>query len=114
MKLKTIEERLKLACKCCWERLDREATGGYVGDLLSDVMANSASGDIWITRQVHVNVVAVAALKEHAAIVMVQGAEPDPDTIEKASREGIPVFVTGMSAFETSGRLHRLLFPDTD
>lgn len=112
MKLKMVEERLGLVCKCCWEQLDREVTGGYVGDLLSDVMANSSPGDIWITRQVHVNVVAVATLKEHAAIVVVHGAQPDQDTLEKASREGIPVYVSSMSAFETAGRLHRLLFPD--
>lgn len=114
MKLKVIENRLGLTCKCCWEKLDAEVTGGYVGDLLSDVMANSAQGQVWITRQVHLNVVAVAVLKEHAAIVMVQGARPDPDTLDKASKEGIPVLVTDMSAFETAGRLHRLLFPDRD
>ncbi len=29
--------------------------GGYVSDLLSDVMAHAQDGDVWITMQRHVN-----------------------------------------------------------
>lgn len=114
MTLETICEKLSLKCKCCWENLKREVTGGYAGDLLSDVMANSAAGDIWVTRQVHQNIVAVAALKEHSAIVVVQGATPEKDTLEKAAKEGIPVLVSDMSEFEVVGRLYQLLYPARD
>lgn len=114
MTLETICEKLSLKCKCCWENLKREVTGGYAGDLLSDVMANSAAGDIWVTRQVHQNIVAVAALKEHSAIVVVQGATPEKDTLEKAAKEGIPVLVADMSEFEVVGRLYQLLHPARD
>ncbi len=112
MNLDTLAKRLDLSCKCCWEKLNREVTGGYTGDLLSDVMANSKAGDIWVTRQVHKNVVAVAALKEHAAVVVVQGAEPDVDALEKATAEGIPIFTTNKSAFEITGLIHGLLRED--
>jgi hypothetical protein len=112
MNVNTISESLGLSCKCCRDKLEREITGGYTGDLLSDVMAHSKAGDIWVTRQVHANVIAVAALKELAAVVVVQGALPDPDTVERASREGIPILATDMSAFETVGRIYRLLNPE--
>jgi len=112
MTLETIAEKLSLKCKCCWENLNREVTGGYAGDLLSDVMANSEGGDIWVTRQVHQNIVAVAALKEHAGIIIVQGATPEQDTIDKAQKEGIPILISALSEFEVVGRLHRLLYPE--
>ncbi|HDP24894.1 MAG TPA: serine kinase [Deltaproteobacteria bacterium] len=107
--LETIVETLGLKCKCCWEKLKTEVKGGYAGDLLSDVMANSKEHDVWVTRQVHQNIVAVASLKEHAGIIIVQGAQPDSDTLAKAQKEGIPVIVTELSEFEVVGRIYKLL-----
>lgn len=110
MTLEELVEKLHLKCKCCWEKLKTtEIKGGYAGDLLSDVMANSVQGNIWVTRQVHLNIVAVASLKEHAGIVIVQGASPDKDTIEKATREGIPIMMSDMTEFELVGRIFQLL-----
>jgi len=91
------------------DRLDVEVAGGYVGDLLSDVMANSKEGDVWITRQIHQNIVAVASLKDHAGIILIQGADPAPDTVEKARKEGIPIMVADMPGFETIGRIYNLI-----
>jgi predicted transcriptional regulator len=109
MDLKTIQAELGLQTQCDAERIDIQVTGGYVGDLLSDVMANSTKGQIWVTRQVHQNIVAVAALKELAGIIIVQGAMPDKDTVAKAEKEGLPVLTTTLPAFEVVGRIHRLL-----
>ncbi len=110
MNLETLVEALGLKCKCCWEKLkNTQVRGGYAGDLLSDVMANSSAGDIWVTRQVHQNIVAVASLKDLAGIVVVQGASPDKDTLERAGKEGIPILVTDMAKFEVVGRIYRLL-----
>jgi hypothetical protein len=53
MELETLVRELKLKVCCAEGNLKRQVKGGYVGDLLSDVMANSKEGDIWITRQVH-------------------------------------------------------------
>ena len=111
MNLKTIAAALHLNVKSGGDRLETEVTGGYVGDLLSDVMANSREGDIWITRQVHQNVVAVASLKEMAGIILVKGAEPAEDTLEKAIRENIPLFTSEMPAFEMAGIIYRMIHP---
>ncbi len=110
MKLEYIVKDLNLRLKCCNEGLNREVKGGYVGDLLSDVIANSKENDVWITRQTHQNIVAVASLKDLAGIILVQGAEPAPETLEKAAKEGIPLMVSDMAAFETAGRVHRLIY----
>jgi predicted transcriptional regulator len=109
MNLTLLVEKLNLRVTCGGDKLDREVSGGYVGDLLSDVMANSRAGDVWITCQSHQNIVAVSVLKEHAGIILVLGKEPDKDTVEKASREGIPLLVTKLSGFEITGRIYDLI-----
>ena len=76
---------------------------------LSDVMANSHEGDIWITRQVHQNIVAIATLKEHAAVILVNSCEPAKDTLEKAIQENVPILISNLSAFELTGRIYNLL-----
>jgi hypothetical protein len=111
MNLETIVQALQLGVKSGSDRLAVEVRGGYVGDLLSDVMANSREGDLWITRQIHQNIVAVASLKDLAGIILVRGAEPAGDTLEKAVRENIPLLTTDLPAFEIAGRIHQMIYP---
>lgn len=89
-------------------RISAEVTGGYVSDLLSDVMANARAGDLWVTLQVHHNIVAVASLKEIAGIVIIGGREPDKETLAKAEKENIPILLTELPAFEVVGRLYQM------
>ena len=89
--------------------IDKEVTGGYVSDLLSDVMGNSKEGQIWITLQTHKNVMAIASLKDLAAVIMVKGFMPDEDTIEHSNQEGVPVLVTNEQTFDIAGKLYELL-----
>lgn len=109
MQLTALVQELGLDVRCCPDRLGRTVTGGYVGDLLSDVMAHSSPGMLWITRQVHQNIIAVAALKEHAGIIIVQGARPDDETLVRAAAENLPLMVTSRPAFEIAGAVYRLL-----
>ncbi|MEN6548005.1 MAG: serine kinase [Armatimonadia bacterium] len=88
------------------ERLVRGVTGVQVCDLLSHVMARGQAGQLWITIQVHPNVVAVAALGGMAAIVVADGLLPGEDTINHANDEGMPLLASGTSAFEVAGRLY--------
>jgi predicted transcriptional regulator len=89
--------------------LTREVTGGYSGDLLSDVMARAKPKDLWITIQGHQNIVAVALLTEVAGIIVSGGIEPERDTLDRADREGIPVLCTPLSAFQVAWQLHDML-----
>jgi hypothetical protein len=84
---------------------EREIQGGYASDLLSDVMGNSREGDIWVTMQKHVNIVAVAQLNGLAAIVLVNGRKPEPDTQARAEEIGIPIISTPLQAFDAVGIL---------
>ena len=109
MKLQKIVVSLSLAVRTGQDKLDAEVRNGYVSDLMSDVIAHAKERELWITLQTHVNIAAVAGMKGLAGIVLVQGREPEQDTVEKAGKEGIPILVTKMSAFETAGRLYNIL-----
>ena len=89
-------------------QLNEEVTGGYASDLLSDVIAHSGKGNIWVTIQTHPNIVAVATMKELAGIILTGGREPDPETVQKAEEEGIPILVSPLFTFELVGRLYQI------
>lgn len=89
--------------------LDRIVTGGYVSDLLSDVMGRADEGQIWITLQTHKNVMAIASLKELAAIILVNGNKPADDTARQSNEENIPILGTAMSTFEVTGKIYELI-----
>lgn len=111
MKLEAIVQALQLRVKSGSSKLEVEVRGGYVGDLLSDVMANGREGDLWITRQIHQNIVAVASLKDLAGIVLVRGAEPAADTLQRAIQENIPLLTADLPAFEIAGRVYEMIRP---
>jgi hypothetical protein len=93
----------------CGEQFtDRQIKGGYASDLLSDVMANSKAGDIWITLQGHPNIVAVAKLKELTGIIMVNGRVPEEGTIKKAQDEAVLILTSDLPAFELIGKLYEI------
>jgi len=108
VKLSELVEKLNLDVRSAGGTLDRHVTGGYASDLLSDVIANAKEGNVWITLQIHQNIAAVAGLKELAGIVLVNGREPEPDTIEKAETEEIAIMVSDMPAFELAGKMYAL------
>jgi len=109
MNIEAIIKALNLKLLCAPENITNTVTGGYTGDLLSDVIANSHEGYIWITRQVHQNIVAVASLKEHSGIIIINSAQPARDTLEKATAEKIPIMISDLPAFELTGKIYNLL-----
>lgn len=83
-------------------------TGGYAADLLSCVMAGAKPGNLWITLQAHINIVAVAALTDTAAIIISEGAMPEPEVIEKANSQGVTLLSTSRSTYQVVGALWEL------
>jgi hypothetical protein len=88
--------------------LDREVTGGYVSDMLSDVIAHSEKGNIWVTLQTHLNIIPVASMKEISGIIIVNRRQPDEETLKKAEEEKIPVLGTALNAYQVVGKLYQL------
>ena len=85
-----------------------KTTGGYSSDLLSCVMAGAKKGNLWITLQAHLNIVAVGALNEVAAIIITENAQPDPATIARANEQGIILLSTPRTTYEINGQLWEL------
>lgn len=109
MTVKELTEKLNLQVVAGVQGLDREITGGYTSDLLSDVMGHAENGNVWITLQTHKNVMAIASLKELSAVVLVKGLQPEADMLAQANEEGIAVLSTSMSTFDLNGEIFNLL-----
>lgn len=82
-----------------------EPSAGYTSDLLSCVMAGAPHHGIWVTLQAHANIVAVAALLDQSAVIITEGATPDPATIAKANEEEITLLSTEKPTFYIVGKL---------
>ena len=108
MNLIEIVEKLQLTVKSGADLLNKEIKRGYVSDLMSDVMANANEGDLWVTLQIHQNIVAVAVMKSLGGIILINGREPEEDTVQKAKAEGLPILISDMPAFELVGKLFAL------
>jgi hypothetical protein len=89
--------------------LNEQIKGGYVSDLLSDVIANAPESSIWVTVQRHVNILGVAKLRNILAIVIPRSLKVENEVVERAKAEGIALLRTGLTAFEVSGELYGLL-----
>ncbi|UCG57291.1 MAG: hypothetical protein JSU70_20790 [Phycisphaerales bacterium] len=108
MKLTELIQELNLDVRSAKGHLDREVTGGYASDLISDVLAHGNEGNLWVTLQVHQNIVAVASMKGLAGIILVNAREPEQETVDKAETENVPIMVTEMATFELVGKLYSL------
>lgn len=93
----------------CEPEPDREVEGGYTGDLLSWVMGNARSGDVWITIMSNNNVVAVAVLADTACVILTEGVQPDPGVLELAEKKGINLYSTEESSFTVGAKVAALL-----
>jgi predicted transcriptional regulator len=109
MKVSDLVSELKLTVYSGEAGLDNLVKGGYVSDLLSDVIGYANEGEVWVTLQTHQNVMAVASLKDLAAVILVKGFGPDEDTVTHSNTEEIPVLGTHMGTFELAGKLYQLL-----
>lgn len=105
--MKTSELGPFLGARCLQETFeDREIEGAYTSDLLSDAMANARENGVLVTIQAHKNTVAVASLKDLAALVICNDRPIPDDMVESAASEGIAVFLTSEDQFTVSGKLY--------
>jgi len=108
MKVKDIIEKLNLKLLNTNGNIDMEVNGVYSCDLLSWVMSHGSKSNVWITVQVHPNVIAVAQLLEFSCIIIPENIEVEELTLSKADQEMIPVLQSEENAFALCSRLSDL------
>ena len=107
MKVKEICEKLGLTVYVEGNG-DQEVERGVVGDLLSFIMRTAPDGAVWVTIQNHVNVAAVAVLKDITFVVLASGREPLQELIDSCSKENITLASSQLDAFKLCGKLYEL------
>ncbi|HTX91601.1 MAG TPA: DRTGG domain-containing protein [Anaerolineales bacterium] len=86
--------------------LDREVKGGCGADLMSDVLSSIKPEAVLLTGLCNIQVVRTAQMADVCAIVFVRGKLPQPEIVELASQEGIPLITSPFGTFELCGRLY--------
>ena len=103
----------KLAQKLNLERLsgetDRDVEYCYISDLLSRVLGGCQPGDIWITVQSSLNMVAVAVMTDASCVILPEGLTASDNVIEKANEEDLTIFTSDESAFSLAVRISNLI-----
>lgn len=108
----TIQQLIdRLSLELLTPQLDTSGTfyDAYSSDLLSAALAKVTENHVWITVQVHQNILGVASIKQAAAIILSESLMPDKDLISKAQEKGIVILLSPYTSFETSGMLYNLL-----
>jgi serine kinase of HPr protein (carbohydrate metabolism regulator) len=103
MKLQVIIDKLALNVLTVVE--DKDISGVFISDMLSDVMSNAQSGNLWITVQSHKNIVSAANLIDVSAVIVTHNKKVPEDTIELANRYHVVILSTPLSAFELASKL---------
>lgn len=88
------------------DQLEMEIKTAFGADLMSDVLAFAKSGSLLLTGLTNPQVIRTADILDIAAIIMVRGKKPAPETIRLAEELGIPILSTKFILFETAGRLY--------
>jgi len=106
MKLSELAEKLNL------EELsgdtDRDIESCYISDLLSRVLGGCQSGDIWITVQSSLNMVAVAVMTDASCVILPEGLTAPDNVIEKANEEGLTIFTSEETAYALAVKFSQL------
>lgn len=104
MKLQELAQKLEF--KCVTRAFDKDVSGVYISDMVSDVIANAKAGDLLVTVQIHSNVIAAANLVDICGIVVTQGKLPADDVIKMAEKAEIPVYSTNLNRWQVATRLY--------
>lgn len=112
LKVKDVIDKLQLKIltdnKSECALMDNPVSGVYICDLLSWVMSHARKGDIWVTVQIHPNIVAVASLLELSCVIIPEGIEVDNVTLNKARENNILLLQSDKDSFFLAGKLKEL------
>jgi len=88
---------------------DRGVESCYISDLLSRVLGSCQSGDIWITVQSSLNMVAVAVMTDASCVILPEELTAPENVIEKANEEGLTIFTSDESAYSLAKKIAALI-----
>ncbi|MCE5281245.1 MAG: hypothetical protein LLG93_04000 [Deltaproteobacteria bacterium] len=107
MLLRQVKEILNAEVLVGEDRLDIEVQTAFGADLMSDVLAFAVSGCLLLTGLTNPQVIRTADVLDIAAVILVRGKRPSPETLQAAAAKNIPVLSTKYILFETAGRLYQ-------
>ena len=93
----------------CQGDLSKKIDGCYCSDLLSHCMSNIELGNLWVTVQVNINIVAIAVLTELSAIIIAQNMSVEKSVLKKAEEEGITILSSAMTSYELCKAIGKLI-----
>jgi len=99
----------KLGLKKLSGETNREIESCYVSDMLSRVLGGCQAGDVWITVQSSLNMVAVAVMTDAACVILPEGLTAAVDVLEKANEEGLTIFTSTESAYTLAVKIAELI-----
>jgi exopolysaccharide biosynthesis predicted pyruvyltransferase EpsI len=88
---------------------NKEINSCYISDMLSRVMGGCEAGDIWITVQTSMNMVAVATLAEVACVILPENLTATEEVLQKAAEENITIFTSAETAYTLVTRIAKIL-----
>ncbi|MCE5266191.1 MAG: hypothetical protein LLG97_21995 [Deltaproteobacteria bacterium] len=106
MRLRDVQKILDAEVLVGAEKLDMEVRTAFAADLMSDVLAFADSGCLLLTGLTNPQVIRTADVLDIAAIILVRGKKPPPETLRAAMDKNIPVLATKFILFESAGRLY--------
>lgn len=106
MTLKEVKDILDAEVFVGHDQLEMEVSTAFGADLMSDVLAFAKSGSLLLTGLTNPQIVRTSDVLDIAAIIIVRGKRPQPETIQLAEELRIPLLSTKYILFETAGRLY--------
>ena len=106
MTLNDVAELLDAEVLSGHDQLGSEVKTGFGADLMSDVLAFAKPGSMLLTGLTNPQVVRTADILDIAAIILVRGKRPAPETIQLAREINMPILSTRFILFESVGRLY--------
>ncbi len=98
MKLQKVIERLDFKVQTRLQ--DKEVSGVFMSDMISDVMSNAQPGNLWVTTLTHKNVISVSNLLDISAVVILKEEVIPQDTIELGNRFKVNILSSAMVPLE--------------
>lgn len=106
MKLQEVKEILNADIIVGKDQMDMEVTAAFGADLMSDVLAFAKPGSLLLTGLTNPQIIRTSDVLDIAAIILVRGKRPLPETIQLAEELRIPLLTTQYILFEAVGRLY--------